>query len=81
MSAEGTECELQQLVSSDEENVPSNNNGNTPQRLNMKSNDSTSKINTLHPVTSEHSYRSSKVRIFFLIAQEMYITLMKIIIF
>lgn len=64
MSAEGTECELQQLVSSDEENVPSNNDGITPQRLNMKSNDSTSKINTLHPVTSEHSYRSSKVRKF-----------------
>lgn len=63
MSAEESECELQQLVSSDEENVPLNNDIAIASGSNTKSYESVQRPQTLHKVASDHSYRSSKVRI------------------
>lgn len=64
MSAEESECELQQLVSSDEENAPPIKENVTATGLNTRSFDSVQRPQTLHKVASDHSYRSSKVRVF-----------------
>lgn len=62
MSVEGTEGELQQLVSSDEENAQLNTAGITPPGSNStKPDGSASRTHALHKVASDHSYRSSKV--------------------
>ncbi len=61
MSVEETECELQQLVSSDEENFPLNIDNATPPNSNLKNSEIVLKTPTLRKVASDHSYRSSKV--------------------
>lgn len=63
MSAEESECELQQLVSSDEENAPPIKENVIASGSNTKSFDSVPRPQTLHKVASDPSYRSSKVRI------------------
>lgn len=62
MSAEESECELQQLVSSDEENGPPNKGNVIASGSNTKPFESIQRPQTLHKVASDHSYRSSKVR-------------------
>lgn len=64
MSAEESECELQQLVSSDEENGPPNKGNVIASGSNTKPFESIQRPQTLHKVASDHSYRSSKVRTF-----------------
>lgn len=62
MAAEEAEYELQQLVSSDEENTPVNNESITPPESSVtKHHGSGSKTSRTHKSASDHSYRSSKV--------------------
>ncbi|KAK7604053.1 hypothetical protein V9T40_004326 [Parthenolecanium corni] len=61
MSAEESECELQQLVSSDEENGPPNKGNVIASGSNTKPFESIQRPQTLHKVASDHSYRSSKI--------------------
>lgn len=62
MSVEETECELQQLVSSDEENNPLNNDSITPPGSNVAKPsvaDNPKTVHSLHKLSSEFSYRSN----------------------
>ncbi|XKL65822.1 hypothetical protein PGB90_009242 [Kerria lacca] len=62
MSAEEKECELQQLVSSDEDNTQLNNESLTLPNLNLtKNSEPIIKTPSLHKVSNDHSYHSSKI--------------------